>query len=147
VDCTPQKGGRMAKTSQERVKQLRERRKKSGGRSLSCWIELDTARKLDRIKEMTGSTNDKIIHDAIEQNYEKVFFDTVAELNFKIQEKHKQATEGLELVFLYKALIKTLQYDYGSMEELKKVLNHFEVLNPAGSVNQSKFWMLNRQRI
>ncbi len=122
----------MAKTSQQRVSQLRERRKKSGGRSLSCWIELDTARKLDRIKIMTGNTNDTIIHDAIEQFYERVFFNTIAELNIKIQENQKAGAEKLELLLLYKELIKNLQFDYGPLEDLKKVLNHFGVPDLGG---------------
>jgi hypothetical protein len=73
-------------------------------------LGLYTARKLDRIKEITGHTNDKIIEDAIEQFYERVFFDTVAELNLQIQEKQKQEAQNLDLLFLYRKLIKNLYY-------------------------------------
>jgi hypothetical protein len=122
----------MAKTSRDRVKQLRERRKKSGGRTLSCWLERYTARKLDLIKEITGHTNDKIIKDALEQFYERVIFDTVAELRLQIQEKQKQKAQKPDLLLLYGNLIKNLQYQYIKLEDIKKALNSLGVPDLGG---------------
>lgn len=43
------------------------------GRSLSCWLGLDAAHNLDRIKALTGATNDQAIADALGELYQSVW--------------------------------------------------------------------------
>ena len=71
----------MAEGSRERVRRHREQlKRKSGGRTLSCWVNQDTARYIDHIKAMIGRSNSNIVQDAVQELYSIVFTNTVATL-------------------------------------------------------------------
>ena len=55
----------MGRTNRQRVKEWRERRSKAGGRSLSVWIEPETAKKLDELKEKSEEATSFLVARAI----------------------------------------------------------------------------------
>ncbi len=55
----------MGRTNRQRVKEWRERRSKEGGRSLSVWIEPETAKKLDELKEKSEEATSFLVARAI----------------------------------------------------------------------------------
>ena len=59
----------MAKSVKKRVREWRERKAREGGRSLSTWLEPDTARMLDFLLGHYGETVSPVIARAIESLY------------------------------------------------------------------------------
>lgn len=59
----------MAKPSRERVRKWRERKAEKGGRSLSTWLEPETAQKLDFLLEYYGESAAPLIARAINTLY------------------------------------------------------------------------------
>ena len=56
----------MGRTNRQRVKEWRERRSREGGRSLSVWMEPETVKKLDEIKEKSEEATSFLVARAIE---------------------------------------------------------------------------------
>jgi hypothetical protein len=59
----------MAKTSKERVRKWREKQAKKGGRSLSTWLEPETAQMLDYLLKHYGETAAPLVARAIAALY------------------------------------------------------------------------------
>ncbi len=133
----------MAEGSRERVRRHREQlKRKSGGRTLSCWVNQDTARYIDRIKAMTARSNSDIVQDAVQELYSMVFTNTVATLTQEIITKQQggvlqdtflgETRTKVELLESYKKLLTVLLYNYNS-ENLKNALNVYGIPNLAGN--------------
>ena len=133
----------MAKSTKDRVQKWRDRQKNQGGRSLSCWLSLDAARNLDRIKALTGETNDQTIADALEELYQSVWHRKVSELQTAIHEQISQGAERQDMTRLYRKIIKLLRYDYSSAKAVKTVLNQMAIPNYSGKTGN---WRIDQVR-
>ncbi|MDY0039579.1 MAG: hypothetical protein RBS57_04655, partial [Desulforhabdus sp.] len=60
----------MAKPSRERVRKWREKKAKTGGRSLSTWLEPETVRMMDYLLDYYGETAAPLIARAISTLYQ-----------------------------------------------------------------------------
>jgi hypothetical protein len=132
------------KNSKDRVRKWRDRQKKIGGRSLSCWLSLDAARNLDRIKALTGDTNSQAIADALEKQYQSVWYSKMTELKLNIQKQIEQGAKRWDVIRLYHEMIKLLRYDYSSAETVKTALNHLGVPNYNGKTGRWKIDQVRR---
>ena len=134
----------MTKSTKDRVQKWRDRQKNRGGRSLSCWLSLDAARNLDRIKELTGATNDQTIADALGELYQSVWYRKVSELKTAIQEQISQGARRQDVTRLYHEMIKILRYDYNSAQAVKAALNQLAVPNYSGKTGSWKIDQVRR---
>jgi hypothetical protein len=134
----------MTKNTKDRVRKWRDRQKKLGGRSFSCWLSLDAARNLDRIKALTGATNGQAIADALEKQYQSVWYSKVTELKLNIQKQIEQGAKRRDMTRLYHEMIKLLRYDYSSTEAVKAALNHLNVPDYNGKTGHWKIDQVRR---
>ena len=134
----------MTKNTKDRVQKWRDRQKKLGGRSLSCWLSPDASRNLDRIKALTGATNGQAIADAVEKLYQSVWYSKVTELKTNIQEQIERKANRQDMTRLYHKIIKILRYDYSSAETVKTALNHLGVPNYNGKTGRWKIDQVRR---
>lgn len=134
----------MTKNSKDRVRKWRDRQRELGGRSFSCWLSPDAARNLDRIKALTGATNDQAIADAVEKLYQSVWYGKVNELKTDIQARIEQGATRRDMTRLYHEMIKFLRYDYGSADAVKAALNHLGVPDYNGKTGKWKIDQVRR---
>jgi hypothetical protein len=134
----------MAKSTKDRVQKWRDRKKNQGGRSLSCWLGLDAARNLDRIKALTGATNDQAIADALGELYQSVWHRKIYELKSTIEEQISQRAKRQDVERLYHAMINLLRYDYSSAQAVKAALNQLAVPNYNGKTGSWKIEQVRR---
>jgi hypothetical protein len=134
----------MAKSTKDRVRKWRDRKKNRGGRSLSCWLDLDAARNLDRIKALTGATNDQTIADALGELYQSVWYRKVYDLKAAVEEQISQGAKRKDIARLYHELIELLRYDYSSAQAVKAALNKLTVPNYSGKTGSWKIDQVRR---
>jgi hypothetical protein len=91
LDVTKKEENPMAKPSRERVREWRERKAKKGGRSLSVWLEPETAQMMDHLLKSFGETASPLIARAI-KNLHNVTRDK-PELVHSFHEEEKPAIE------------------------------------------------------
>jgi hypothetical protein len=134
----------MTKNTKDRVQKWRDRQKKLGGRNFSCWLSIDAARNLDRIKALTDATNSQAIADALEKQYQSVWYNKVTELKLNIQKQIEQGARRYDMSRLYYEMIKLLRYDYSSTEAVKSALNHLNVPDYNGKTGKWKIDQVRR---
>jgi hypothetical protein len=134
----------MAKSTKDRVQKWRERQKKRGGRSLTCWLNASAARNFKLIKALTGATNDQTIADALGERYQSVWYRKVSELKTAIQEQISQGARRQDVTRLYYEMIKILRYDYSSAQAVKAALNQLAVPNYNGKTGNWKIDQVRR---
>lgn len=130
----------MATPAKERMAKMRKKRK---GKALSVWLYPDTARIFQKIKTLTGETNDTIAEMAFRAFYENVFLKRINELALAIREHQKAEKPKDELTELYRELVTVLCLDYGTADEIKKALNQLDIPNYSGNAGT---WKVNQIR-
>jgi hypothetical protein len=133
----------MAKSTKDRVRKWRDRQKKRGGRSLTCWLDASAARNFKLIKAMTGATTDAIIADALDELYRHSWHTRLAVLLENLRKLQAQPTSKSDLTVVYQQLIAIIAYDTNSPAEIKKALNRLEVPNYNG---QTGNWKIDQVR-
>jgi len=134
----------MAKEIKDRVQKWRNRQKKIGGRSFSCFLSPDAARNIDHIKALTGATNAQIVADAVEKLYQSVWFGKFTELKANIQEQIEQGAKRQDITRLHHEMIKLLRHDYSSEEDIKVAFNQLGVPDYSGKPGR---WKISQIRI
>ena len=124
----------------ERIRKMRQRRK---GQSLTVWLYPEAANAFNKIKKLTGQTNDEIINLAVREIYHSVYYDQVNKRIKLIRTKLSEEVPRSEMATIYRDLIRIFQLDYYSAADIKKALNSFEIPNYSGKTGT---WKINQVR-
>jgi len=124
----------------ERIRKMRQRRK---GQSLTVWLYPEAANAFNKIKKLTGQTNDEIINLAVREIYHSVYYDQVNKRIKLIRTKLSEEVPRSEMATIYRDLIRIFQLDYDSAAGIKKAFNIFEVPNYSGKTGT---WKINQVR-
>ena len=122
----------------ERIRKMRQRRK---GQSLTVWLYPEAANAFNKIKKLTGQTNDEIVNLAVREIYNSIYLAQVNKQVERIRTKLNEKVSRSEMVPLYRDLIRIFQLDYDSASGIKKAFNIFEVPNYCGKTG---IWKINQ---
>ena len=124
----------------ERIRKMRQRRK---GQSLTVWLYPEAANAFNKIKKLTGQTNDEIVNLAVREIYNSIYLAQTNELVELVRIHLREEAPRSEIATLYRDLIRIFQLDYYSAADIKKALNSFEIPNYSGKTGT---WKINQVR-
>ena len=131
----------MAETpAKQRMARMRRKRK---GRALSVWLHPPTDTIFDKIKTLTGESNDATIAAALEAAYETLYWKQVRAFSVTIEGIHRANGSRDELQSAYRALIAILALDYPTPADIKTVLNQRGIPGYTGGVGN---WRIDQVR-
>jgi hypothetical protein len=124
----------------ERIRKMRQGRK---GQSLTVWLYPEAAHVFNKIKKLTGQTNDEIINLVVKEVYNSTYLVQVNKQVERIRTKLNEKVSRSEMATIYRDLIRIFKLEYDSAAGIKKAFNIFEVPNYSGKTGT---WKINQIR-